>query len=300
MTTHIKISMFLAGTVALTACGSSNNVNNAQPNPAPAVEAGAAAGQNLTETPTTGTAATATPANVNPAPGVASGPAASSSAGTRAVPGTVPPATSGPATITPAVPTTSASGASVTPSAPPAAPAELHVYRELAVPSGTRLPLELLTSVSSASSTVESPVRARVRSDVVIDGVTAIPSGSTLTGVVTEAERAGKVKGRSRLAFRFTEAEIRGTTERLRTNAVVLVGEASTKSDATKIGGGAVAGAVIGGLLGGGKGAAEGAAIGGGAGTGVVLATRGKDVSMASGASVTATLAEPLTLQVPR
>ena len=127
-----------------------------------------------------------------------------------------------------------------------------------------------------------------------------MPVGTELKGVVTEAERAGKVQGRSRLAFRFNEAEVRGTPESIRTNALVFVGEESKKEDAAKIGGGAAAGAVIGAILGGGKGAAQGAAIGGGAGTGVVLATRGKDVEVASGASVTATLSEPLTVQVPR
>ncbi|MEQ1758649.1 MAG: hypothetical protein ABL986_10045 [Vicinamibacterales bacterium] len=168
------------------------------------------------------------------------------------------------------------------------------------VPTGTKLPLELLTAVSSDKSTVESAVRARLTRDVVIDGVAAIPSGTILTGVVTEADRAGRVKGRSRVAFRFTEADVRGTPERLRTESLVYIGEDSVKGDAARIGGGAVAGAVIGGILGGGKGAAEGAAIGGGAGTGVVLATRGKEVEVASGASVTATLAGPLTIQVPR
>ena len=80
----------------------------------------------------------------------------------------------------------------------------------------------------------------------------------------------------------------------------MLVGEESKKDDAVKIGGGAAAGAVIGGILGGGKGAATGAALGGGAGTGVVLATRGKEVGLASGASVTATLADAVTVQIPR
>jgi hypothetical protein len=174
------------------------------------------------------------------------------------------------------------------------------VSREVSLPAGTRLPLELLTPVSSETSTVESRVRARLTQDVEVDGVAALPSGTILTGVITEAERAGRVKGLSRVAFRFTEADVRGTPERLRTNALVFVGEESTKGDAARIGGGAVAGAVIGGLLGGGKGAAQGAAVGGAAGTGVVLATRGKDVERAAGTNVTATLAEPLTLQIPR
>jgi hypothetical protein len=61
---------------------------------------------------------------------------------------------------------------------------------------------------------------------------------------------------------------------------------------------GAGAGAVIGGILGGGDGAAKGAAIGGGAGTGVVLATRGKEVRLEPGTSVTTSLKTPLTVRV--
>jgi hypothetical protein len=172
--------------------------------------------------------------------------------------------------------------------------------REVVVPTGTRLPLELLTAVSSETSRVEDPVRARLTRDVQVDGVVVVPAGTVLRGNVTDVERAGRVRGRSRIAFRFTDAEVRGAEERLRTAPLVFLGEASTKEDAAKIGGGAVAGAVIGGRLGGSKGAAQGAVVGGGAGTGVVLATRGDEVSRAAGATMTATLSEAATLQVPR
>jgi uncharacterized membrane protein len=50
-------------------------------------------------------------------------------------------------------------------------------------------------------------------------------------------------------------------------------GKSHTKSNVTKIGGGAAAGAVIGGLAGGGKGALIGSAVGAGAGTGIAAAT---------------------------
>jgi hypothetical protein len=55
---------------------------------------------------------------------------------------------------------------------------------------------------------------------------------------------------------------------------------------------------VIGGILGGGDGAAKGAAVGGAAGTGVVLSTRGKEVTVAPGTSVSTKLLEPVTLSV--
>jgi hypothetical protein len=171
-------------------------------------------------------------------------------------------------------------------------------YREVTVAAGTPLPLELMTALSSATAQLETPVRARLRQAVVVDGYTAIPAGAVLTGHVTDVDRAGRVKGRSRLAFRFSEVQVNGAAEELRTNPLAFQGEETKGEDATKIGAGAVGGAIIGGILGGGDGAAKGAAIGGAAGTGAVLATRGREVTLASGANLNATLAEPFTIRV--
>jgi hypothetical protein len=167
------------------------------------------------------------------------------------------------------------------------------------VPANTALTLELLTPLSSETTTLESPVRARLKQAISVDGFTILPVGTQLVGNVTEVEQAGRVKGRSRLAFAFTEVTVPGGgRDKLKTNPVVFEGEASKGQDAAKIGVGAGVGAVIGGILGGGSGAAKGAAIGGGAGTGVVLATKGKEVTVAEGADVATTLAEPFDLRV--
>jgi hypothetical protein len=166
------------------------------------------------------------------------------------------------------------------------------------LPAGTALPLELETPLSSETAQIETPVRARLKQALSVNGVAAIPAGATLTGEVTEVERAGKVKGRSRLAFTFSRLEADNVREDVRTNPLTFQGEASKGEDATKVGAGAVGGAIVGGILGGGEGAAKGAAIGGAAGTGVVLATRGKDVNLANGAELAASLAEPLTIRV--
>jgi hypothetical protein len=160
------------------------------------------------------------------------------------------------------------------------------------------LPLQLETPLSSETAEVETPVRARLRNAVLVDGATAIPAGTVFNGTVTEVASAGRVKGRSRLAFRFNEAQVRGVRERLRTNPIVFEGEATKGEDATKIGAGAGIGAAIGGILGGGKGAAKGAAIGGAAGTGAVLATRGKEVTLTEGADISATLADAVSVRV--
>ncbi len=178
--------------------------------------------------------------------------------------------------------------------AAPAAP----VVRIITIPAGTALPLELTTAVSSANATVESPVSARLRRAVTIDGTTALPAGTVVHGEVSEVERAGRVQGRSHLALRFTSVVIDGRRESLRTHPVSFDGEATKSEDATKIGAGAGIGAAIGGLLGGGSGAAKGAVIGGAAGTGTVLATRGKEVELAAGSSIDPTLASAVDVEV--
>ena len=174
-------------------------------------------------------------------------------------------------------------------------------YREVTVPAGTVLAVELTTAVASDTSRVEDAVRGTLRRTVTVDGVQALPAGSVVVGTVTAAERAARVKGRARVAFRFTTIDPPGGRERLaiRTDTVSRLAPATKKQDAAKIGGGAAGGAIIGGILGGGDGAAKGAAIGGAAGTGVVLSTRGKEVRLGPGAAVSVRLAAPVSVLVP-
>jgi hypothetical protein len=179
----------------------------------------------------------------------------------------------------------------------PAAPPKPR-FREVSAPAGTDLSLELTTPLSSETAQIETPVTARLRRSVVVDGVTVFPAGAVFHGNVTEVERAGRVKGRSHLAFRFTEVAIDGQRDPARTNTLSFEGEATKSEDATKVGAGAGIGAVIGGILGGGSGAAKGAAIGGAAGAGTVLATRGRDVTLPAGSELTTSLSSPFEIRV--
>ena len=174
-------------------------------------------------------------------------------------------------------------------------------WREVTIPSGTILKVNLNTSVGSDTSKVEEPVRGTLRSPVTIRGVTALPAGTALTGYVVDAARSARVKGRARIAFRFTRIDPPGpvSSEAIRTSTYARTAPGTKRRDAATIGGGAVGGAVIGGIVGGGSGAAKGAAIGGGAGTGVVLATRGKEVRIAAGTPVSVRLTQALTVRVP-
>jgi len=221
---------------------------------------------------------------------------ASASPGTTAAPATAPtpgsPATAGP----PPAPLSNASAPAAAVVAPAPPPANI----EVTVASGTDLSIELLTDLSSETATTETPVRGRLRRAVMVGERTAFPAGSTLSGVVTDVVRPGRVKGRALLSLRFTSVTLDGEGTAISTNPITVEGEGDTKGDATKIGVGAGVGAVVGGILGGGSGAAKGAAIGGGAGTGVVLATRGKDVALASGTTLSTELSAAKVVELPR
>ena len=127
--------------------------------------------------------------------------------------------------------------------------------------------LDLKSAVASDTSKVEDTVRAALRQPVVVDGQTVLPVGTELVGTVTDVERSGRVKGRARVAYRFSS--LRHDAERydITTAPIAHQAEATKKKDAVKIGIGAGAGAAIGAILGGGDGAAKGAAIGGAGGT---------------------------------
>jgi hypothetical protein len=171
-------------------------------------------------------------------------------------------------------------------------------FRDVSAPAGTELRLELTTALSTETAQIESPVSARLRGPVVVDGVTVFPADAVFHGHVTEVERPGRVRGRAHLAFRFTEVEIGGQRDLLRTHSVSVAGEATKSEDAVKVGAGTGIGAAIGAIVGGGSGAAKGAAIGGAAGVGTVLATRGRDVVLPVGSDVNATLASPYEMRV--
>jgi hypothetical protein len=184
------------------------------------------------------------------------------------------------------------------PAAAKAAAAPRVTYRNITLPAGTTLPLSLTSSMDSGTSAVEDAVTARLTQAITVDGREVLPSGTPLAGLITSVDDAGHVKGRASIAFRFTSLRAGGESYDVQTSPVSHLAPATKGEDATKIGIGAGAGAVIGGLLGGKDGAAKGAAIGGAGGTGVVLATRGKEMRLAPGADVTSQLSAPLTIRV--
>src|SRR6185295_12266643 len=109
-----------------------------------------------------------------------------------------PPAGTGPAAATTApeaqtgppaaVPVGTTNAASPAASARPPEPRTI----EVTVPEGTPLSIELLTSLSTKTATVETPIRGRLRRAVEVNDRVVIPAGSEMAGVVTASERPGR------------------------------------------------------------------------------------------------------------
>ena len=175
---------------------------------------------------------------------------------------------------------------------PPAA------IREITIPAGTPLSVQLGSTVSSATSRIEQPVSATLRHPIVVNGVTIVPAGAMVNGYVSELQRSGRVKGRALIGVRFNRLRVGDTRYAIRTASISRRAPATKKADATKIGIGAGAGALVGALTGGKKGAAIGTGVGAAGGSALVLSTRGKEVSIGRGAVVTTRLSAPVTVRV--
>ena len=150
------------------------------------------------------------------------------------------------------------------------------------LPIGTILPVTFETTVSSATSRPEEKVLAKLRETVRVGDAT-LPAGSELRGHVISVQRPGKVKGRAAMSLAFTELAVGNKTYVIGTRRISLLAPPQHGKDAKIIGGGAGAGAIVGAIVDGKEGAAKGALVGAGAGTGVVLTTRGRDVSIPAG-----------------
>jgi hypothetical protein len=167
--------------------------------------------------------------------------------------------------------------------------------KEFTVPAGTSLAVTVLSNLGSETSQVEDVVKGVLAKPIVIDGTTVAPQGAEVRGVVSDAKKSGRVKGKASLGIAFDRLTVRGETHQIQTAPVVLEAQDKKSDDVKKGGLGAGLGAVVGGIAGGGSGAAIGA-VAGGAGT--VLATKGREVELPAGTVVNVLMQSPLTLKV--
>lgn len=154
------------------------------------------------------------------------------------------------------------------------------------IPSGSHATVRLNTSLSSATAHTGEVWSGTLTHDIVEHGKVVVRAGAPVKGKVTYVNRSGRLHKPGALTLRLSS--INGET--VYSSAVSRKGKSHTKSNVTKIGGGAAAGALIGGLAGGGKGAAIGTVAGAGAGTGVAAATGKEEVRIPAESVLTFTI----------
>jgi hypothetical protein len=157
------------------------------------------------------------------------------------------------------------------------------------VPAGTRLTVRVGSEISSGTAKAGDRFDATLARPLVVNGKTLARTGAPARGKVTSAKSSGRLHAPGELTLRLTSVQVNGRMVPVATSSYAAKGKGHTKSNATKIGGGAAAGALIGGLVGGGKGAGIGALAGGGAGTGLAVATGKEEAVVPAEAALTFT-----------
>lgn len=180
---------------------------------------------------------------------------------------------------------------------------EAGAERLYTVAAGTKVPLQLINSISTKSAQIGDRVYLQTNFPVLSDGRIVIPPGSYVTGTVTQVKRAGRVKGRAELYVRFDSLTLaNGVTRDFRAalgnvdgsnpgkvdrTEGKVEGDGSKSSDAMKVGEAAGWGAMVGGVAArSAKGSGIGAAAGAAAGLAGILMTRGPDAIIERGSTI--------------
>src|SRR5258706_776435 len=178
----------------------------------------------------------------------------------------------------------------VTPPQPTAMPVIL--------PEHTAIRVTLDQSLATNRSRPGDHFAATVSEPVLVDGRTVIPKGAHAEGLVVDARKSGRLKGRARLELALQSVEVDGQNYDVRTMVRTRVGRDHKKRNLGLMGGGAGGGLLIGALAGGGKGALIGGPIGLGAGATAALLTGKKDIRVCAEQPLKFELAETVNIKL--
>jgi hypothetical protein len=157
----------------------------------------------------------------------------------------------------------------------------------LEIPSGTSIRVRMIDNLSSEKTQVGDTFRGTLDEAIQVNGRELYPKGADVIGRVTDVHPTGRLSEPGELDLVLNTVSSGTVAASINVEPLVIKGESHAKSNATKIGGGAVLGAVIGAIAGGGKGAAIGTVAGGAAGTGAAAATGKKPAVVDSEALLT-------------
>jgi hypothetical protein len=174
---------------------------------------------------------------------------------------------------------------------PPPVPAQLTIK------PGTYVTVRVNQPLSSDRNQVGDAFTATLAQPVVVDGVVVAQRGQTIYGHVTEAKKAGRVEGTSRLGVQLTELTlVDGQQLPIQSQMISRNGPTSVGRDVGAIAGTTAVGAAVGAAAAWGKGAAIGAGAGAVLGTLGVLLTRGQPTILYPESVLTFRVEQPVTI----
>ncbi len=169
------------------------------------------------------------------------------------------------------------------------------VPANITIPAGKVIFARLNEPLSSDHNHVGDTFTATLDQPIVVDGWVVARRGETIVGTVTEAQKAGRVKGVSHLGLELTDVTVVDGNQLL-VKTELWNGSAGTShgTDAGAIATTTAAGTIIGAAANGGTGAGVGAGAGALAGIGLVLLTRGKPTVLGPEYPLSFRLKEPV------
>lgn len=171
----------------------------------------------------------------------------------------------------------------------------------LTIKPGTFITVRVNQPISSDRNQVGDTFTASLSRPLVVDGVVVAQRGQLIAGRVTEAKKAGRVEGVSRLGIQLTQLTlVDGNQAPIQTQMVNRSGPSSVGRDAAAVGGTTALGAAAGAAADWGRGAAIGAGAGAAVGLVGVLLTRGHPTVIFPESELTFQIQNPVTVNTDR
>jgi hypothetical protein len=185
---------------------------------------------------------------------------------------------------------------------PPAPPAQRPVVPDtLTLPAGAVIQIRTNDWLSSDRNHKGDEFTATLAQPIIVDGWVVMRRGQTVVGEVTDAQKAGRVKGVSKLQLDLNQLTlVDGQLAPVQTTLLNASAGTSNGRDAAAVGVTTGAGAAIGAAAAGGSGAAIGAGAGFVASIAGVLLTRGKPTVIPPEDVLTFRLEGPVTFSTER
>ena len=188
----------------------------------------------------------------------------------------------------------------------------------VAVPAGINMQVTTTSQLSSDNLSLGQAVSVVLSKDLIYNGVTIAPAGSTVSGNVTLVRKGGHAGKNGQLQIRFTQittpyGNVVPISAMIKTDDGTGILKSASASDTAKdyakdavIGSaaGAILGTALGAIAGGrngvGKGAIYGTAMGGGLGLSKALWDKGENVEIPANSILEVTIDQPITVHASR